>query len=71
LILTPHSVSFSLKELILSVQGRIFSSFPCILLLIVFKACKISAKKTTLLHQVSSLSRSDSSDSSNVKKKKL
>jgi hypothetical protein len=62
LILVYHSVSFPLKELILSVQGRIFSFFPCIILLRVFKAWEMSARKATLLHQVSLLNRSASSD---------
>jgi hypothetical protein len=39
----------------LSVQVRIFPFFPCILLLRVFKAWEMSARKATLLHQISTL----------------
>ena len=35
-ILAPHNVSFSLKELTLSVHFRIFSFLPCIFLFSVF-----------------------------------
>jgi hypothetical protein len=51
----------------LSVQVRIFCFFPCILLLSVFKSPEMSGRKATLLHQVSSLRRSASWDSSGVK----
>jgi hypothetical protein len=48
---------------------RIFSFFPCILLFRVFKVWEMSGRKATLLHQVSSLSRSASPDSSDEEKK--
>jgi hypothetical protein len=64
LILDPHSVSFFLNELILPVQVRIFLYFPCILLLKSVQGLgDTSYRKSTLLHQVSSLSRSASSES--------
>jgi hypothetical protein len=68
LILAPHSVSFFLTDLILSAQVRMFLFLHCNLLLTVFEAWEMSAKKVTLLHQVLSLSRSASSDSLDIKK---
>jgi hypothetical protein len=64
LILAPHSVSFSL---ILSVKVRIFSFFPSIPFLRMIKAWEMPAMKATLLHQVSSLSRSAYPDFSGMK----
>lgn len=60
MLVLPQRINF--------VSTRIFSLIPCILLLTVLKAWEMSGRKAILLHQVSSLSKSASSDSSGIKK---